>query len=104
MLAQDVTYKSIVVRYDRMLTDKWELALKGAYETAGMDKDADIDANFRQNWTYFAALQHKPFKKQDLRFYLGYVGNTVSFDRQFDRAQQQFNRLTLGTYFTIPAL
>ena len=104
ILAQDVTYKSVVVRYDRMLTDKWELALKGAYETAGMDKDANIDADFRQNWTYFAALQHKPFKKQDLRFYLGYVGNTVSFDRQFDRSQQQFNRLTLGTYFTIPAL
>lgn len=104
VLAQDVTYKSVVVRYDRMLTDKWELALKGAYETAGMDKDAHIDADFRQNWTYFAALQHKPFKRQDLRFYLGYVGNTVSFDRQFDRAQQQFNRLTLGTYFTIPAL
>jgi hypothetical protein len=104
VLAQDVTYTSVIARYDRMLSDKWELALKGGYETAGMKKDADIDRDFRRNLTYFAALQHKPFQKQDLRFYLGYVGNTVSFDRQFDRPNQQFNRLTLGTYFTIPAL
>lgn len=104
VLAQDVIYISMVARYDRMLSDKWELALKGAYETAGMTKDTDIDRDFRRNLTYFAALQHKPFKKQDLRFYLGYVGNTVSFDSQFNRPKQQFNRLALGTYFTIPAL
>lgn len=28
VLAQDVTYKSVIARYDRMLSDKWELALK----------------------------------------------------------------------------
>jgi hypothetical protein len=104
VLAQDVTYKSVVARYDRLLSDKWEIALKGAYETAGMEKDKELGRDFRRNWTYFAALQHKPFKKQDLRFYLGYVGNTVSFDGHMARKQEQFNRVTLGTYFTIPAL
>ncbi|MFD1770933.1 porin [Sphingobacterium suaedae] len=104
VLAHNVNYKSAIVRYDQFITDKWEIALKGAYETAGVEKDASLDEDFRRNWTYFAALQHKPFTKQDLRFYLGYVGNTVSYDGNLDMENQQFNRLALGAYFTIPAL
>ncbi|KAF5278676.1 hypothetical protein FQR65_LT15594 [Abscondita terminalis] len=70
--------KSAVLRYDQFLDDKWEVALKGAIETAGSKDDETVGNDFRTNYTYFAALQHKPFKKQDLRFYLGYVGNSVN--------------------------
>lgn len=102
ILGKDVVYKSAVLRYDQFLTDKWEIALKGAVETAGSTKDDELGKNFRQNYTYFAALQHKPFRKQDMRFYLGYIGNTISHDSKMDVEKQQLNRLALGAYFTIP--
>jgi hypothetical protein len=101
-LAQNVTYKSAVLRYDQFLTDKWEIAVKGAVETAGTNDDEALGNDFRTNYTYFAALQHKPFKSQDFRFYLGYIGNNVSYADRTALAKTQFNRLALGGYFTIP--
>ncbi|NGM63999.1 porin [Sphingobacterium sp. SGR-19] len=104
VLAKDIVYKSAVLRYDQFLTDKWEIALKGAVETAGSTKDEELGKNFRQNYTYFAALQHKPFRNQDMRFYLGYIGNSISFADKMNMESQQLNRLALGAYFTIPLL
>ncbi|QQT26700.1 porin [Sphingobacterium spiritivorum] len=101
-LAKNVVYKSAVLRYDQFLDDKWEVALKGAVETAGSKDDETVGNNFRTNYTYFAALQHKPFKKQDLRFYVGYVGNSVRYADRMAMDKTQFNRLTVGGYFTIP--
>jgi hypothetical protein len=104
VLAKDVNYSSAILRYDQFLSKKWELALKGGYEIAGSRDDKQLGKNFRQNWTYFAALQHKPFHNQDLRFYLGYVGNTVNYKGYMDMAKSQYNRLAFGAYFTIPVL
>ncbi|MGJ1319687.1 porin [Sphingobacterium spiritivorum] len=101
-LAKNVVYKSAVLRYDQFLDDKWEVALKGAIETAGSKDDETVGNDFRTNYTYFAALQHKPFKKQDLRFYIGYVGNSVRYADRMAMDKTQFNRLTVGGYFTIP--
>ncbi len=103
-LNKDVVYKSAILRYDQFLTDKWELALKGGIETAGSDEDETLGRQFRTNYTYFAALQHKPFKTKDLRFYLGYVGNTVTHKDILQVSNQQFNRVSLGAYFTLPVL
>jgi hypothetical protein len=103
-LAKDVNYSSAILRYDQFLSKKWEVALKGGYEVAGSRDDNQLGKNFRQNWTYFAALQHKPFHNQDLRFYLGYVGNTVNYKGYMDIAKSQYNRLAFGAYFTIPVL
>ncbi|WP_240775532.1 porin [Sphingobacterium psychroaquaticum] len=103
-LAQNVVYKSAIARYDQFITTKWELALKGGIESATHRDDETVGKNFRTNYTYFAAIQHKPFKKQDLRFYLGYIGNTVSFADRLAIGDKKFNRLALGGYFTIPVL
>ncbi|WP_166333546.1 porin [Sphingobacterium chungjuense] len=101
-LSKNVAYKSAVLRYDQFLTDKWEIALKGAVETAGSKDDDTFGSDFRTNYTYFAALQHKPFNKQDLRFYLGYIGNNVSYSDRLDMDPVQFSRIAIGGYFTIP--
>ncbi|MFD2742109.1 MULTISPECIES: porin [Sphingobacterium] len=101
-LAQNIVYKSAVLRYDQFLTDKWELALKGAIETAGSGDDDTFGKDFRTNYTYFAALQHKPFPNQDLRFYLGYIGNNVTYADRLNLDPVQFSRIAVGGYFTIP--
>ncbi|WP_156305703.1 porin [Sphingobacterium endophyticum] len=105
-LSKDITYKSAILRYDQFITDKWEIALKGAFETVGSKAAADggLGADFRKNYTYFAALQNKPLKNRDLRFYLGYMGNTVTYNKNVELDSKQFNRIALGAYFTIPVL
>lgn len=103
-LARNVVYKSAIARYDQFISPKWELALKGGIESATYRDDETVGTNFRTNYTYFTAIQHKPFKKQDLRFYIGYIGNTVSFADRLAMGDKQFNRLALGGYFTIPVL
>lgn len=103
-LEKDVVYKSAILRYDQFLADKWEIALKGGIETAGSNNDEELGNDFRTNYTYFAAFQHKPFKTQDLRFFLGYMGNTVTHKNIIEVDKQQFNRVSLGAYYTIPVL
>ncbi|WP_313512087.1 porin [Sphingobacterium sp.] len=103
-LSKDIVYKSAILRFDQFLADKWEIALKGGVETSGSNADDELGNDFRTNYTYFAALQHKPFLTKDLRFYLGYMGNTVSYKDVINMDRQQFNRLSLGAYFTIPVL
>lgn len=49
VLAKDIVYKTAVLRYDQFLTNKWEIALKGAVETAGSTKDDEPGKDFRQN-------------------------------------------------------
>lgn len=103
-LNKDVVYRSAILRYDQFLTEKWELALKGGIETAGSDNEETLGRQFRTNYTYFAALQHKPYKTKDLRFYLGYVGNTVTHKDILQMGNKQFNRISLGALFTLPVL
>jgi len=104
VLAKDIQYRSAILRYDQFLTDKWEIALKGAVETAGSKIEENGGKNFRTNYTYFAALQHKPFRTQDLRFYIGYMGNTVTYKDSLNKKKEIYNRISLGAYFTLPVL
>lgn len=104
VLAKDIQYRSAILRYDQFLTDKWEIALKGAIETAGFKKEGETGRNFRINYTYFVALQHKPFRTQDLRFYLGYAGNAVIYKGSISKKKEVYNRISIGTYFTLPVL
>lgn len=103
-LSEDLVYQSAILRYDQFLTKTWEIALKGAYETASQQNNETLGNNFRTNYTYFAALQYKPYQNQDLRFFAGYVGNSIKFSSLLERKNQQFNRLTFGAYFTVPVL
>ncbi|MGK9127474.1 OprO/OprP family phosphate-selective porin [Olivibacter sp. SA151] len=102
-LARDIEYKSAIIRLDQFLTKKWEISLKGAYETTSSRRDQLLSNNFRKNYTYTAAIQHKPFESQDLRFYLAYIGNTVSHQKSFQMPTTHFDRLSLGFFYTIPA-
>ncbi|QNL50869.1 hypothetical protein H8S90_04565 [Olivibacter sp. SDN3] len=102
VLARGIQYKTAVLRLDQMLTDHWEISLKGAYETASSRKDEAIGKDFRKNYTYTAALQYKPYESQDLRFYLAYIGNTIDYSQVINASKAELNRVSLGLFYTIP--
>ena len=58
----------------------------------------------RTNWIYFAAAQYAPIQGQDLRFYVAYVGNTLSYDKALHLKDEQLHRIAIGAYYTLPIL
>ena len=102
LMQKDVVYKRAVSRYDYQLTDRWSLSAKAGIELAGSTQR--LSEQLRTNWTYFAAAQYAPIQGQDLRFYVAYVGNTLSYDKALHLKDEQLHRIAIGAYYTLPIL
>lgn len=99
---KDVVYKRAVSRYDYQLTNRWSLSAKAGIELAGSTQR--LSEQLRTNWIYFAAAQYAPIQGQDLRFYVAYVGNTLSYDKALHLKDEQLHRIAIGAYYTLPIL
>jgi len=102
LMQKDVVYKRAVSRYDYQLTDRWSLSAKAGIELAGSTQR--LSEQLRTNWIYFAAAQYAPIQGQDLRFYVAYVGNTLSYDKALHLKDEQLHRIAIGAYYTLPIL
>lgn len=102
LMQKDVVYKRAVSRYDYQLTDRWSLSAKGGIELAGSTQR--LSEQLCTNWIYFAAAQYAPIQGQDLRFYVAYVGNTLSYDKALHLKDEQLHRIAIGAYYTLPIL
>ncbi|MDO4879875.1 MAG: porin [Capnocytophaga sp.] len=99
LLGKNSVYKTATLRFEQNIFPKWDIVLKGSLDTAG---NKELGYNFRKNYTYYVALQHKPLPTQDLCFYLGYIGKKTTYEASLPT--EEFNRLSLGLYYTIPIL
>ena len=102
VMQKDAVYKRAVSRYDYQLTDRWSLSAKLGIEQAGSTQR--LSEQLRSNYIYFAAAQYAPLRGQDLRFYLAYVGNTISYDKALHLKDEQMHRIAIGAYYTLPIL
>jgi len=102
LMQKDVVYKRAVSRYDYQLTDRWSLSAKAGIELAGSTQR--LSEQLRTNWIYLAAAQYAPIQGQDLRFYVAYVGNTLSYDKALHLKDEQLHRIAIGAYYTLPIL
>ena len=102
VMQKNAVYKRAVSRYDYQLTDRWSLSAKLGIEQAGSTQR--LSEQLRTNYIYFAAAQYAPLRGQDLRFYLAYVGNTISYDKALHLKDEQMHRIAIGAYYTLPIL
>ena len=102
LMQKNAVYKRAVSRYDYQLTDRWSLSAKLGIEQAGSTQR--LSEQLRTNYIYFAAAQYAPLRGQDLRFYLAYVGNTISYDKALHLKNEQMHRIAIGAYYTLPIL
>lgn len=102
LMQKNAVYKRAVSRYDYQLTDRWSLSAKLGIEQAGSTQR--LSDQLRTNYIYFAAAQYAPLRGQDLRFYLAYVGNTISYDKALHLKDEQMHRIAIGAYYTLPIL
>ena len=100
VMYKNIVYKGVISRYEYQIDDYWSVSAKLAVELAGSKNK--ISEHFRQNYSYFLAVQYEPFKTQDFRFYGAYIGNTVNYAEALNMPYEQFHRVALGAAYTLP--
>ena len=74
----DIHYNSFITKLNWQFVPRWNLMLKGMYETASVTK-IDRFKDFRKSYGYVGSVEYYPIKGQDLRIFLAYVGRKITY-------------------------
>ena len=96
----DVHYDSFITKANWQFAPKWNLMLKGTYETASVKKIEQFK-NYRKSFGYLASLEYYPVKSQDFRVFLAYIGKKVDFSDKCGLKDYNTNRIELGFMYRI---
>lgn len=104
--ASDAAYMSWVLKMNYRIAPKWNVFVKGMYETASTTKTrGNIEkGKYRTSWGYLGGLEFYPMKT-NLHFFLTYVGRSYVYtDRAKALGQDDYNtnRLSLGFIYQLP--
>lgn len=104
--AYDTRYLSLVTKLNYRFLPKWNVFVKGMYETASVSKaNGDIvKGNYRTSWGYLAGIEYYPMET-NLHFFLTYVGRSYDFTqraRALGASGYSTNRLSLGFIYQLP--
>ena len=94
-VVKDAKYNSFVLKAEYQPAPEWNIFVQGLYETA----NSSLANNEFKGLGYFAGVEYLPFKEQDLRFFLAYIGR--SKDR--NSAVENTNRVSVGMMYRIKA-
>ena len=98
----DVHYTSFITKLNWQFVPRWNLMLKGMYETASVTK-IDRFKDFRKSYGYVGSVEYYPIKGQDLRIFLAYVGKKVTYKEGVGLDKYNTNRIELGFKYRIKA-
>lgn len=112
--AMDAQYLSLVLRLNYRVAPKWNIFVKGMYETASTTKEITLDGGdptmkiakgkYRTAYGYLAGLEYYPMKT-NLHFFLTYVGRSYDYtSRAKEMGQDNYNtnRISLGFIYQLP--
>ena len=94
-LVKDAKYNSFVLKAEYQPVPHWNIFAQGMYETA----KSDLPNNELKSISYYAGVEYLPFEKQDLRFFLAYIGRS----REKNNVTDNTNRVSLGLMYRIKA-
>ena len=95
VLVKDAKYNSFVLKAEYQPIPQLNIFAQGLYETA----KNDLTDNKMTGIGYFAGVEYLPFEKQDLRFFLAYIGRS----REKNNVTDNTNRVSLGLMYRIKA-
>ena len=101
-LFEDVIQKSLVSKADWQFMPRWNLWVKGMYEVTSV-KDIPQMHNYRTSLAYMGGLEYYPFERQDLRFYLAWIGRHFAFSDASGISARDRNRVELGFMYRLKA-
>ena len=102
----DTGYLSLVTKLNYRFLPKWNVFVKGMYETASVTKSTEDIAkgNYRTSWGYLAGVEYYPMET-NLHFFLTYVGRSYNFtSRAKILGQEDYstNRISVGFIWQMP--
>ncbi len=96
MIYQNTIYNSFITKLEFQPAEQWNLFAKYMYEIGAIK---DVEKN-RISQGYFVGVEHLPFKEEDCRFFLTYVGR--GFD-MFGVKAPSTNRISVGVMYKMKA-
>ena len=99
-----VSYQGIITKMNWQFAKDWNLMLKGMWETASATKDEKFK-NYRTAYGYIGSLEYYPARKQkqDLRFFLAYVGRKYDYSKKCGLKDYNTDRIELGMMYRLKA-
>lgn len=94
-VVKDAKYNSFVLKAEYQPAPEWNIFAQGLYETA----NSSLVNNEFKGIGYFAGVEYLPFKEQDLRFFLAYIGRS----RDTNSVKVDTNRVSVGMMYRIKA-
>ena len=107
----DASYFSIVTKLNYRFADKWNVFVKGMYETASLSKEYSEyegiqptfeKGKYRTSLGYFGGIEYYPMES-NLHFFLTYVGRHYMYEeRAAGHEDYSTNRISLGFIYQLP--
>ena len=92
---------TFIAKMNWQFAPKWNLMLKGTYETTSIAKIADLH-NYRKSIGYLGSIEYWPMpKKLDFRVFLAYLGHKYDFNKACGLQDYNTNRVELGFMYRI---
>ena len=97
-----VHYNSVVTKANWQFAARWNLMLKGMYETASVSRSEQLK-NYRTSYGYMGSVEYYPVRQQDLRLFLAFVGRRYNFTGRSGLDSYGTQRIELGFMYRIKA-
>lgn len=103
-VTENVRYHSLIAKANWQFLPKWNLMGKGMYELATVADKPNL-ALYRQSIGWVGSIEYYPWKEQDLRFFLAYVGRDHHFTKAsgIAAANGTTHRIEIGFMYRIKA-
>ena len=101
---RDVTYNSVILKAEFQPKPEWNIFAKGMYETTSVKNVENYDDDFRKAYGYMGGVEYLPFKDQDLRLFLAYIGRKYVYTEAISSLHDYHtDRVSLGVMYRIKA-
>lgn len=101
---QDVTYNTVILKAEFQPKPEWNIFAKGMYETTSVKNVENYDDDFRKAYGYMGGVEFLPFKDQDLRIFLAYIGRKYVYTEAIPSLHDyKTDRVSLGVMYRIKA-
>ena len=99
----NTSYMSLVTKLNYRFADKWNVFVKGMYETASVTEESELVAKgkYRTSLGYLAGLEYYPMES-NLHFFLTYVGRHYMYEEVIVKPDYSTNRVSVGFIYQLP--
>lgn len=99
----NTSYMSLVAKLNYRFASKWNVFVKGMYETASVTEATETieKGKYRTSFGYLGGLEYYPMES-NLHFFLTYVGRTYKYEARANHDDYSTNRVSVGFIYQLP--